>query len=103
MHAPRGRAAQAGGGDGHIEFCVFENNSATSLFGGGTYFGDGTVRLSVRGSSWRGNECRQRGSQVYSSSGAGFELTPTSITTAPGLIQSACDKEEHRRQHEKQQ
>jgi hypothetical protein len=61
------------GGAGVIDGCRFDDNSAKTLFGGGSYVG-GTVQLRVSRSIWRGNECGQGGCQIYSSSGAGIDF-----------------------------
>jgi hypothetical protein len=60
-----------GGGDGSIERCLVEGNHASLYNGGGLSIG-GTAQLSVLASTMRENTCGQRGSQLFSASGAGI-------------------------------
>jgi hypothetical protein len=73
-----GAVSAVGGGHGTILHCLFHNNSAVKLFGGGTSIG-GTVRLSVANTSWLGNTCGQSGSQLYSTSGNSITLNTSTV------------------------
>jgi hypothetical protein len=88
-HYQGGAIAAPGGGSGTIENTMIEGNAATQLFGGGVFVG-GTVSLTLANSTLRRNTCGQRGSQIFSSSGAGIDFDNTSRLELGCATQGDC-------------